>query len=331
MKVNEENSVEYSKDYFEKLSEEFWKTIDASTEDQILKQKYDYDILFNKYTENNFLVSFLQELNILDKICTDHTFLKFQSLQFKNVYAISCILKFVDTAFLLIINGRKNFTLNPDVLNQILGSQNDYMLSIDEIYDNFRFIKDKCNLNFFNITIGIGKDIKKICKIHNLIKEPKARNSVLNIYKMCKDNVIYSICDLDKMFSIDVEENANICYDEKKTIEDAKPGIKYIYVILPDESIKIKEREDTNRFNMHSNLTCGGPVICAGELQVEKSGNICYISNESGHYIPDLHALKNGIDVFIKKGLFPKDYEFGFTENPTKLYKGIPTTKNNVI
>lgn len=76
----------------------------------------------------------------------------------------------------------------------------------------------------------------------------------------------------------------------------------------------------------HSTMLAGGPVICAGFMQVVK-GKLYYISNCSGHYQPQVDALLLTIRALLEKNVHPSTYEIKY-EAPKKLQpKSFKTAK----
>jgi hypothetical protein len=157
-----------------------------------------------------------------------------------------------------------------------------------------------------------GKDIKK----HNLgklIKPENAKKEFMKNVNMCKDNKYYFL-PINNYIGLDIDEKIyDRCISEDiKTINNKddllnlKPDF-YIYAILPDETIKIIERENNNKneLNTHTMLTCGGPVISAGEMLFYDK-KIVQINIGSGHYKPDLKSLVEAMDIFDKKKMITK-------------------------
>ncbi|HEY6926071.1 MAG TPA: hypothetical protein VI653_21495, partial [Steroidobacteraceae bacterium] len=72
---------------------------------------------------------------------------------------------------------------------------------------------------------------------------------------------------------------------------EAVPEGKHIFVVTEDGRMIIGTPEEN--VIHHSSLAAGKPVRMAGELTLDKDGNITSVSNQSGHYRPDA-------DTFVK-------------------------------
>lgn len=75
------------------------------------------------------------------------------------------------------------------------------------------------------------------------------------------------------------------------------PG-KAIFVMSQSGNIHVDSHVVGHRH--HSSLLAGRPVACAGELEVEK-GTIKWLSNKSGHYVPNVDHLLQILHVLQKK------------------------------
>lgn len=78
----------------------------------------------------------------------------------------------------------------------------------------------------------------------------------------------------------------------------------FIYVMDSNKDLFLKEEATEEMYIKHSSFFCGGPVLCAGTIEIS-NGKLQLITNESGHYQPTpknmYHLLKNlkekGIDL----------------------------------
>jgi len=54
----------------------------------------------------------------------------------------------------------------------------------------------------------------------------------------------------------------------------------------------------------HSDLAVGEPVKCAGEVLLNKNGEITQLSNKSGHYLPGSECLDRVVDIIEDSGYY---------------------------
>jgi hypothetical protein len=54
----------------------------------------------------------------------------------------------------------------------------------------------------------------------------------------------------------------------------------------------------------HSDLAVGEPVRCAGEVLLNKKGEITQLSNKSGHYLPGYECLEKVVDIIEESGYY---------------------------
>lgn len=71
----------------------------------------------------------------------------------------------------------------------------------------------------------------------------------------------------------------------------------YPYCVLPTGEVRISENPRPRSNISHSELVAEKDVIGAGMLQL-KDGKIIYVSNESGHYSPDVDSINFTLTVF---------------------------------
>ncbi|WP_175742737.1 hypothetical protein [Burkholderia ambifaria] len=76
----------------------------------------------------------------------------------------------------------------------------------------------------------------------------------------------------------------------------------YIYALRPDHSLSIAKDLDKFGHFHHSYMNNGLPVICAGELAIDR-GKIVGINNYSGHYRPSDKNMEAAIEVFHEQGI----------------------------
>ena len=99
----------------------------------------------------------------------------------------------------------------------------------------------------------------------------------------------------------------------------AAQGAQMIYVVLPDCRLVAAPRSQRGEFISHAVLATGGPVLAAGEFQMNIDDTAMAVSkldNMSGHYQPGSATLAlartafeaAGIDV-RPDGLRPYDWE----------------------
>jgi hypothetical protein len=82
-----------------------------------------------------------------------------------------------------------------------------------------------------------------------------------------------------------------------------------MYVMSPDGTFYAASQAG-GRFH-HSSFLSGGPVACAGEMSVNSSGNITYINNFSGHYMPDEDNMKQALQQLRSDGVVLKNVKLG--------------------
>lgn len=71
---------------------------------------------------------------------------------------------------------------------------------------------------------------------------------------------------------------------------------KYIYCLLPNNKFYAAPIEQSKN---HSHLVAGLPVLAAGDAYF-KNGVLVTLSNNSGHYKPSLHQMRDGIAWFVE-------------------------------
>jgi hypothetical protein len=89
-----------------------------------------------------------------------------------------------------------------------------------------------------------------------------------------------------------------------KTIVDGR----YIYAIAPDQTLVVLPHWNHSTWSSfieeiipnHHILTHGTPVICAGEVEFT-NGKITLMNNNSGHYLPAVYHLYNGVELIKKQ------------------------------
>lgn len=79
-----------------------------------------------------------------------------------------------------------------------------------------------------------------------------------------------------------------------------------IYVMSAENIIHASSHAVGKRH--HSSLLAGGPVACAGEIQVEQ-GRLLVLTNKSGHYTPPPAYLSQVISVLDAGGVEPDSYK----------------------
>lgn len=197
------------------------------------------------------------------------------NLEFKDIYAISC-------AILLIENNAEDI-----IDNELLDGM---------LYCSFK--TSGKNIKEYNFNIPTPDNVKK--ELSDNIKD-------------CDDDKFYYLPALGYFFHDIYSGIHGKCTEEKIILNqdylkkaNYEAPKRFLYAILPNEDIRIIPTgyEEGDKFigNIHTFLTCGSPVICAGLLDIYDC-KIIYISPESGHYKPDLEALRNAINIFHKKKL----------------------------
>ncbi len=91
--------------------------------------------------------------------------------------------------------------------------------------------------------------------------------------------------------------------------------IGYIFILSPEGKLYIAS--DDNCFHSYFLMSFegdskgkAGPVSCAGEIEIE-NGKVSYISNLSGHYLPNLDQLIIAIHHLNQFDLFSETVVIG--------------------
>lgn len=81
----------------------------------------------------------------------------------------------------------------------------------------------------------------------------------------------------------------------------AATGVRMIFVISPDGQLVAAPRRHRGEYITHAVLADGGPVLAAGEFDVEFEGAsmvVSWLDNMSGHYRPDADSLVVAVEAF---------------------------------
>lgn len=120
--------------------------------------------------------------------------------------------------------------------------------------------------------------------------------------------------------------NAVLIKDGKPLLGDTSP---LIFAIDKNEKFYCKEPE-FYKFH-HSSFLAGGAVIGVGAIHTDTDGHIDFISNRSGHYLPDLANTLEMLKYFEKQGVDLTRVEFQFFDDKemSKNYSAKAFLDNN--
>ena len=79
----------------------------------------------------------------------------------------------------------------------------------------------------------------------------------------------------------------------------------YRFALSPKGGLYI-DLPSTKDLGCHSKFRAGQPVRCAGNLDVE-DGQITYMNNHSGHYLPNATAMERAVTFLVGDGLVSPD------------------------
>jgi len=183
----------------------------------------------------------------------------------------------------------------------VLSMLTPFLLMLDiYTFDNAPYDKLDMLKELITKRVYFGSIIKKN-NLTSLTPYPEKSFELLN---SCKDDEMYCLM-APKYLIIDYRHQVEYYCDTndinkikrittKEDLNNVEDGY-YLYCILPNKTLCL--------FNgHHSGGACGQPVICAGNITINKN-EITQIDNSSGHYSPPSYMLKKALEVLQTQGI----------------------------
>lgn len=169
----------------------------------------------------------------------------------------------------------------PDYRSQITTQKSAQKLTNWSIYVTLLFTQTSgCHMKYITLKVpyyneALSEEIKQ--------KSPAIRRK-MGIEDGSFQTSKYENSTSRERYAVNFDSEGRLCNQQGNAIN----GERLLYVMSRDKVLYVAPADQVKH---HSYFTAGCEVVCSGMITV-KNGELTMISNESGHYKPDFHALR---------------------------------------